>query len=117
DAVRAAGGATRSADVNAVNLASLLEDGQQIYVPTFGEEPPGGAVATSSSDGVRLPLDLNRASAEQLDQLPGIGPTTAAAIVAHREDRGAFTTTEGLLDVPGIGPAKLAALSGLITVR
>lgn len=117
DAVRAAGGATRSADVNAVNLASLLEDGQQIYVPTVGERPPGGAAPTSPSGGLRLPLDLNRATVEELDQLPGIGPTTAAAIVAYREDRGAFTTTEGLLDVPGIGPAKLAALSGLISVR
>lgn len=117
DAVRAAGGATASADVNAVNLASLLEDGQQIYVPTVGERPPGGAAATSPSGGLRLPLDLNRATAEEFDQLPGIGPATAAAIVAHREEHGAFTATEGLLDVPGIGPAKLAALSGLITVR
>jgi len=117
DAVRAAGGATASADVDAVNLASLLEDGRQIYVPAVGERPPGGAVATSSSDGVRLPVDLNRATAEELDQLPGIGPTTAAAIVAHREEYGPFATTEGLLAVPGIGPAKLATLSGLITVR
>lgn len=117
DAVRAAGGATGSADVNSVNLASLLEDGQQIYVPMVGERPPGSAASTSPSGGLPLPLDLNRATAEELDQLPGIGPTTAAAIVAHREEHGAFTVVEGLLDVPGIGPAKLAALSGLITVR
>ncbi|MFM8530057.1 MAG: helix-hairpin-helix domain-containing protein [Ilumatobacteraceae bacterium] len=117
DAVRAAGGATTSAELDSVNLASLVEDGQQIYVPTFGERPPGGASSTSPSAGVRLPVDLNRATAEELDQLPGIGPTTAAAIVAHREEYGPFATTEGLLAVPGIGPAKLAALSGLITVR
>lgn len=106
-----------SADLNAVNLASPLDDGQQIYVPTVGERPPGGAPVTSPSGGLRLPLDLNRATAVELDELPGIGPTTAAAIVAHREEHGEFATTEGLLDVPGIGPAKLAALSGLITVR
>ena len=117
DAVRAAGGATTSAELDSVNLASLVEDGQQIYVPTFGERPSGGVSSTSPSAGVRLPVDLNRATAEELDQLPGIGPTTAAAIVAHREEYGPFATTEGLLAVPGIGPAKLATLAGLITVR
>lgn len=116
DAVRAAGGATASADVNVINLASLLDDGQQVYVPGVGERPPGGAATTSSATGLRLPLDLNRATAEELDELPGIGPTTAAAIVAHREGHGSFATIDDLLEVPGIGPAKLAALSGLITV-
>jgi competence protein ComEA len=62
------------------------------------------------------PLDLNTATAEQLDTLPGVGPATAAAIVSHRERNGPFATVDGLLDVRGIGPAKLEALRDLVTV-
>lgn len=120
DAVRAAGGATQDADLNAVNLAGMLDDGQQIYIPASGERIPGGAASTTSegteSGSTRLPLDLNRATADDLDILPGIGPSTAAAIVSYRDRNGPFASVEGLLDVPGIGPAKLAALAGLITV-
>lgn len=120
DAVRAAGGATQDADLNAINLAAMLDDGQQIYIPAFGERPPGGAAASSAttpgSSAPALPLDLNQATAEDLDILPGVGPSTALAIVTHRERNGPFASVEGLLEVPGIGPAKLAALAGLVTV-
>lgn len=119
DAVRAAGGATQDADLNAVNLAGPLADGQQIYIPAMGERTPGGAIESgtaTASTAPSLPIDLNRASAEELDILPGIGPSTAAAIVTHRDRNGPFVSVQGLLDVPGIGPAKLEALAGLITV-
>lgn len=116
DAVRAAGGATSAADLNTINLAGLLEDGSQVYVPATGELPPGGASPTDTKKPTSLPLNLNRASAEELDILPGVGPATATAIVTHRERSGSFTSVEGLLEVPGIGPAKLAALAGLVTV-
>jgi competence protein ComEA len=120
DAVRAAGGATQDADLNAINLAGPLDDGQQIYVPAFGERTPGSAASGSAGETAgpspQLPINLNRATTEELDILPGIGPTTASAIVVFREQNGPFATVEGLLEVPGIGPAKLAALVGLITV-
>ena len=116
DAVRAAGGASSAADLNALNLAGLLNDGEQVYVPAIGERPPAVDTSTVTTDAIRLPLDLNRASADELDVLPGIGPATAAAIVSHRDRHGPFASVEGLLEVTGIGPAKLSALSGLITV-
>ena len=120
DAVRAAGGATQDADLNAINLAGPLDDGQQIYVPAFGERTPGSASSGSAGETAisspQLPVNLNSATSEELDILPGIGPTTASAIVVFREQNGPFATVEGLLEVPGIGPAKLAALAGLITV-
>lgn len=100
DAVRAAGGATSGADLSAINLASLVADGDQIVVPAVGE--PGEA-----GDGL---IDLNRATAQELAQLHGIGPVLAERIVAHREEHGPFDSVESLLDVPGIGEAKLALL-------
>lgn len=116
DAVRSAGGASSTADLNAINLAGLLKDGEQVYVPAIGEPRPTPDVATNTTEAIRLPLDLNTASVDELDVLPGIGPTTAAAIVAHRDQHGPFVSVEELLEVAGIGPAKLAALSGLIRV-
>lgn len=122
DAVRAAGGGTTTADLSSVNLASPLNDGQQVYLPAIGERAPGAAatlddgVATESEPSVQLPLDVNRATVEELEFLPGIGPTTAAAIIEHRQRHGRFVTVAGLLEVPGIGPVKLAALAGLIVV-
>ena len=120
DAVRAAGGAAPDADLHAVNLARPLEDGQQVYVPAQGERPPGSAAGplddSDDSTNPDLPVNINSATVEDLDRLPGIGPTTATAIVAHRDQHGPFASTDGLLDVPGIGPAKLAALSGLVAV-
>jgi len=115
DAVAAAGGAAPDADLNMVNLAAKVADGDRIYVPKRGESPPllpsGGASATQTSSG---PVDLNGASPEQLDALPGVGPATAKAIVEYRTRHGRFRTVDDLLSVPGIGPAKLAALKPLV---
>lgn len=116
DAVEASGGLAPDADAGAVNLAAVLEDGSQVYVPRAGEIPPGPAPAASGSEEASGPVDLNAADAELLDTLPGIGPATAAAIVDHRERNGPFATVEGLLDVRGIGEAKLAALRDLVRV-
>jgi competence protein ComEA len=116
-AVDVAGGPARDADLDALNLAAPLTDGERVYVPAAGEvvAPPAGA-ASAGTTTVPGPLDINRATAEQLDALPGIGPATAQAIVAHRESNGPFASVDELEDVRGIGPAKLDAIRELVTV-
>jgi competence protein ComEA len=108
DAVTAAGGATAKADLTLVNLAAPVADGEQIVVPVRGAAT---GVAGGSSTA---PLDLNTATAEQLDGLPGIGPATAAKIVAFRLAHGPFHSLAELDAVPGIGPARIAQLKGLV---
>jgi competence protein ComEA len=110
DAVSAAGGATAKADLGLVNLAAPLADGEQIVVPMRGIA--GSAAASGGSP--TAPLDLNSATAEQLDALPGIGPATAAKIVDFRQAHGPFHSVEELDAVPGIGPARIEQLKGLV---
>jgi competence protein ComEA len=112
DLVAVAGGATADAAPGALNLAAVLVDGARVQVPRVGESVPPTVVA----DAPAGPLDLNTATAAQLDQLPGVGPSLAAAIVRARERQGPFASVDGLLDVPGIGPAKLDALRDLVRV-
>jgi competence protein ComEA len=109
DALAAAGGTTARADIDAVNLAAPIADGEQIVVPARGAP---GAVGAASSPSA--PVDLNSATLEQLDTLPGIGPTTAAKIVAYRQEHGAFRSLAELDGVPGIGPSRIAQLKGLV---
>ncbi len=116
DAIAAAGGATPEADANALNLAAELVDGTRVYVPVVGEMlPADSAGASPPAAAAAGPLDLNRATAAELDVLPGVGPATAAAIVADREQNGPFLSVDELTRVRGIGPAKLEALAGLVT--
>jgi competence protein ComEA len=123
DAIRLAGGATAIADLNAINLANPLNDGQQVYVPAVGEKVPpssnglsaGGDGTGSATNSVEYPININSADAALLDELPGVGPATAQAIVTYRDQNGPFVNVNGLEDVPGIGPAKVAALQGLAT--
>ena len=118
DALEAAGGAVADADLDVVNLAATVSDGERVYVPVVGEVV-AVVVAGDSAPDVTVPagpVNVNSATADQLDVLPGVGPTTAAAIVAHRQENGPFRTVEQLGDVRGIGPAKLDALRGLVTV-
>lgn len=118
-AISAAGGATAGADLGALNLAAVVVDGTQIYVPQPGEDPPATAsvAAPSSAEPAAVgPIDVNRATAEQLETLPGVGPATAAAIIAERERNGPFVSVDDLERVPGIGPAKLAGFAdGVVT--
>jgi competence protein ComEA len=108
DAVAAAGGATAQADLALVNLAAPLADGEQIVVPVRGSAAPGQGGSPTA------PLDLNTATPEQLDALPGIGPATAAKIVGFRQAHGPFRSVEELDAVPGIGPARIEQLKGLV---
>ncbi len=115
DAVRAAGGALAGADVNALNLAAFLVDGTRVYVPRLGEVVAPGVSADGGS-GPALRLDLNTATVEQLDTLPGVGPSLARVIVGYRESQGPFRKVDDLLRVSGIGPSKLQQFRSLVMV-
>ena len=115
DAISAAGGARGDADLARVNLAARLSDGLRVYVPVIGET--AAPIVDGSSDAAASgPVNLNAATADQLDALPGVGPATATAIIAYRRDHGPFASIEELLEVPGIGPSKLAQIRSLIVV-
>ena len=121
DVVDAAGGLSPEADANRINLAAPLTDGMQVYVPKVGEAAPppvAGGSGPAGGDGgdSEPPVNVNTAGADGLDELPGVGPATADAIIEHREANGPFTTVDQLLDVRGIGDAKLAELRPLVTV-
>ncbi len=112
DALARAGGATPKAQVDLVNLAAPVSDGEQIVVPRRG------AVAASSGTGGAAipagPVHLNTATLEQLDALPGVGPVTAQKILDFRQEHGAFGSVDELDAIPGIGPARLEQLRGLV---
>ena len=125
DVVTVAGGPSGEADLDRLNLAAPVSDGERVWVPRrgeAGEEPalsagPGGGPAAGGSTGTAQPLvDINRASAQELDALPGVGPATAAAIVAWRQANGRFRSVAALLEVRGIGPAKFEVLRPLVRV-
>lgn len=132
DAIAQAGGVTSAADLTGVNLAARLSDGASVVVsdqPAGGSGSSvsglgsdgdisgnGGPVATARSGQPVGKVDLNTADAATLDALPGVGPVTAAAIVAWREKNGRYASVEQLQEIPGIGPAKYAALAPLVTV-
>lgn len=124
DAVDAAGGLTEQADSAAINLARVIQDGEQIYVPAVGEAPPAGAglgagpepqsQITAPQGGTQL--NINLATPAELETLPGIGPALAGRIVAWREANGGFSTTTDLMSVSGIGPAVMGNVQDLIVV-
>ncbi len=126
DAVDAAGGFTRKADEAGINLARPVVDGEQITVPVKGEGAEGGSSSSAVAAYVESPVEtgimpdgrvnVNSATAEELQSLPGIGEATAAKIVASREAEGAFASPEDLTRVSGIGEKKLAAIIDLIAV-
>lgn len=111
DAVAAAGGLLPGARADLINLATTLSDGQQIIVPGPGGDLPGAT--GEAPDGK---VQLNQATAAELDALPGVGPVIAERIVSYREENGPFQSVEDLLDVPGIGEAKLADLRDYVQV-
>ena len=135
DGVKKAGGATSQADLDAINLADHLKDGEQVRVPVRGRSEPLSAHQptpeptriSSSTGGVgmgRYPfaersqagpaIHLNSADQQELERLPGIGPTTAAKIVAYRTEYGPFARPEDLLNVSGIGPVRFEKLRPMV---
>ncbi|HVP21864.1 MAG TPA: helix-hairpin-helix domain-containing protein [Anaerolineaceae bacterium] len=126
DAVQAAGGFLETADTGSVNLAAKIEDGAKILVPAIqiaDQSAPGIGTASPShlstpkvTPTVSFPIDINSADATLLDQLPGIGSTKAAAIVAYRQEHGPFKRIEDIQNVPGIGSGLFATMKDLITI-
>lgn len=152
-AIKAAGGATSKADLDAINLAEKIHDGEKIYVPAKSAARPVAAAAPASTDAVApVPVmskasapsvshktsgakagvsgkpgklmspaqgmvDLNTASAEQLEELPGIGPAMAARILAYRQQAGGFQKTEDLMSVGGIGEKKYARIAPFVRLH
>ena len=119
DAVRRAGGPRPGADLNAINLAAKVADGQQVVVPrrgAAGAAAVSGAGAGAGEPGAppQAPVSLNTATAEQLDTLDGVGPATASKILEYRRQHGGFRSIDDLGEIPGIGPKRLAALRGKV---
>ena len=110
--IRRAGGPTRRADLSALNLAAVLQDGQQVLVPS--RAPAGAAGPGSPATAGGGPVSLSSADAAALDGLDGIGPTLAARIVEWRAAHGGFSSVDQLLEVPGIGPARLESLKSQV---
>jgi competence protein ComEA len=107
DAVQRAGGATGRAELEAVNLAARLADGQQVVVP---ERDPAGAVAAAGAGAEEGPISLGTATVEQLDTIDGIGPVTAEDIIEFRDRHGGLASVDQLDQVSGIGPATMESL-------
>ena len=125
DAVARAGGATGAAELAALNLAAPLVDGVQVLVPSRSASPAGvesaesdsvpGAAMGPTAAGVGAKPSLSSATAEQLDELPGVGPVTAQKILDYRAEHGPFRSVDDLDAVPGIGPVRIEQLRDLVT--
>ncbi|MEA2508152.1 MAG: competence protein ComEA [Actinomycetota bacterium] len=121
DAIQAAGGPATHADLDLLNLAQLLTDGVKVDVARKGEVAPAAATGTVGTSGAApspsVPVvDINTADEPALEQIPGVGPVTANAILAYRTRIGHFTSIEQLLDVNGIGPATVENIRPYISI-
>jgi competence protein ComEA len=122
DAIEAAGGGAPDADLNRLNLAAKIADGQRVLVQRVGEAAPGGSASpggSGSAGGSADPsalVSLNSATQAELEVLPGIGPTLAEAIITERERRGGFRSVNELRDVRGIGEKRFADLKDKVTI-
>ncbi len=118
DAIEAAGGVRKGVHLRSLNLARVLVDGEQVVV---GVPPPRGVAASAASGaqpgGSATPMvNINTAGESELENLPGVGPVTAAAIVQWRSENGAFTAVDELLEISGIGDATLAKMAPFVTL-
>ena len=109
-ALRRAGGATSGADLQGVNLAAKVSDGQQVIVPARVAGASGTAVAAGAAAAPGQPVSLNSATVDQLDELDGVGPVTAQKILDYRKEHGGFGSVDDLKQVSGIGPKRFETL-------
>ncbi len=116
DLVAAAGGPIDGVDAAVLPLAAKVADGQRVYLPKPGEPVSAASGVSVGGSSAAGPVDLNSATVAQLDALPGIGPSTAAAIVAYRDKHGPFKSIDGLLEIKGLGASKVDALRELVRV-
>ncbi len=116
--IAAAGGFATDASTTSVNLAATIHDGQSIHVPSSNEQPAPSLPAVDQQGIINSTglIDINTATIEELEQLPGIGPTKAEAIVQFRDSNGSFRSTDDLLLVPGIGESTLSQILPYITI-
>lgn len=132
DAIEAAGGLTKEADLTNINLAYILEDGEKIYIPKKGEkvgeedvgvvgvgqtEMSAPTVRSSSLSNKSSKININKATQTELESLPGVGPSTAQKIIAYREESGKFASVEDIKNVAGIGSAKYEKMKEFISVK
>ena len=113
DAIKAAGDSAPGADLSTINLARVLNDGEQIYVDSLVMNSAGQRVSKKTPSG---PININRATARQLDALDGIGPVIAARIVEYRKVNGSFLSVDDLQKVSGIGAAKFAQIKSKVRI-
>jgi competence protein ComEA len=113
DAIKAAGDSAPGADLSTINLARILNDGEQIYVDSLVMNSSGQRVSKKTPSG---PININRATARQLDALDGIGPVIAARIVEYRKINGSFLSVDDLQKVSGIGAAKFAQIKSKVRI-
>jgi competence protein ComEA len=117
DAIDAAGGITSSADLESINLASPLDNGELIYIYPSSETDGERSLATSPTIPNTPLLNINTANASDLESLPGIGPSIAGKIIEFRQANGPFETLDDLLAISGIGPSKLEEIRDFVVVR
>lgn len=117
DAINAAGGYALNADLNALNLATPLTDGEKVYVPTLGELPQAASSLPGKVSSSASKININTADAQQLESLPGIGPVFAQRIIDYRTSQGRFSNIEDIKGVSGIGKKRFEQLKDLITVN
>jgi competence protein ComEA len=113
DAIDAAGGAIDGADLDSINLAAPIADGEKIFVPKPGEGVPPDQGSTGATGGK---VNLNSATQSQLEELPGVGPVLAQRMLEYRQKKGRFSSVRQLMEVEGIGDKKYDSLKDLVTV-
>ena len=122
DAIKQAGGATQNADINKINLAYELSDGQKIYIPNINEEENKEYIMQNSGlegeeEKIQEKININKATQTELETLPGVGPSLALKIIKHRKENGKFKSIEELKNVSGVGENKYEELKELIKVK